>query len=295
MTEGLLFALGAGLLAAVNPCGFALLPAYLALLVVDPDRPGRARAVRRALTSTAAMTAGFVAVFAAFGVVISPIAAGVQRFLPLVTAIIGLALVAAGSWILAGRSLPAFGWSPAGPRPSRRWPAMFGFGVSYAIASLTCTIAPFLAIVVGTFRTGSISQSVLLFVAYGLGMGLLVGVAAVAVALARTAVVDRIRRFGAHASRITGLLLILVGGYVAYYGWWEFRVLRGADADDPVIDTAAAIQSQLAAAVERVGVGPLAAALVVLAVLGLIVGPVGRRVRRLRRRSDRSVTTPRAP
>jgi cytochrome c biogenesis protein CcdA len=29
MTQNLLLALGAGLLAAVNPCGFALLPAYL--------------------------------------------------------------------------------------------------------------------------------------------------------------------------------------------------------------------------------------------------------------------------
>ena len=35
MTEQLALALAAGLLAAVNPCGFALLPAYLSLLVLD--------------------------------------------------------------------------------------------------------------------------------------------------------------------------------------------------------------------------------------------------------------------
>ncbi len=38
-------ALGAGLLAAVNPCGFALLPAYLSLLVLGDQPPTRSRAV----------------------------------------------------------------------------------------------------------------------------------------------------------------------------------------------------------------------------------------------------------
>ena len=36
MTEGLLaLALGAGMVAAINPCGFALLPAYLSLFVLS--------------------------------------------------------------------------------------------------------------------------------------------------------------------------------------------------------------------------------------------------------------------
>jgi cytochrome c-type biogenesis protein len=38
-------ALGAGMLAALNPCGFALLPAYLTLLVTG-DQPNRLVASR---------------------------------------------------------------------------------------------------------------------------------------------------------------------------------------------------------------------------------------------------------
>ena len=51
------------------------------------------------------------------------------------------------------------------------------------------------------------------------------------------------------------MLLVLVGGYVAYYGWWELRVLGGADADDPVIMAAADVQRALVTAVRFLGVG----------------------------------------
>jgi len=62
----------AGAVAAFNPCGFALLPAYLTMLVASPDgEPGRGAAAARALRFTAGMTVGFVAVFGAFALVIA--------------------------------------------------------------------------------------------------------------------------------------------------------------------------------------------------------------------------------
>ncbi len=59
------------------------------------------------------------------------------------------------------------------------------------------------------------------FIAYAAGMGLVVGTVAVAVALARDAIVRGIRRSGQWVPRLSGLLLVLAGAYVAYYGWWE--------------------------------------------------------------------------
>ena len=78
-----------------------------------------------------------------------------------------------------------------------------------------------------------------LFVAYAVGMGLMVGAAAVAVALASTSLITRLRRAGRWVPRVAGILMIMVGGYVAYYGWWEIRVLDGAAAEDPVVGAAA--------------------------------------------------------
>ena len=246
MPDGLLaLALGAGMLAAVNPCGFALLPAYLSLLILGDDAPSRSRAMVRALRLTAAMTLGFAGVFALFGLAIAPVAAGVQEYLPWFTVALGLLLVVLGAALLAGRTvtLPKLGRRTGKAKPlTANFRSMVGFGASYAAASLSCTIAPFLAVVVAGFRGESVAVGATLFLAYAAGMGLVVGTVAVAVALARAGLVAGLRRTGRWVPRVSGLLLLLAGAYVAYYGWWELRVAKGGGLDDPVISTAANVQ-----------------------------------------------------
>jgi cytochrome c-type biogenesis protein len=268
----LVLALSAGMLAAVNPCGFALLPAYLSLLVLGEGSPTRAAAVGRAVAATAAMTAGFAAVFGFFGLVVAPVASEVQQHLPWFTVVFGLLLAGAGTWLLAGRQLP----SPAprlrrAPGLTRSLPSMALFGGAYAVASLGCTIAPFLAIVVSAFRSGSAAQGMLLFAAYAAGMGAVVGVAALAVALTRTAALGGMRRSGAAASRLGGGLLLLAGAYTAYYGWYEIRVLDGAAAPDRVVDAAGAVQRSLAGVVEHAGAAVIGSLFLVLAVVSVVL------------------------
>jgi cytochrome c biogenesis protein CcdA len=252
VSESLALAVAAGMLAAVNPCGFALLPAYLSVLVIGDDSPGAVRAVGRALALTGWMTIGFITVFGVFGIVISPVASQVQQYLPWFTVAFGVLVAAAGGWLLAGRELPTLRLGAGGGAAlTRSAPAMVGFGASYALASLTCSIAPFLALVVASFRAGSTSQGVALYVAYGIGMGALVGLAAVAVALARRGLVTGLRRTGRWVPRVGGALLLVVGAYVAWYGAWELRVLGGDDPADPVIEAAARIQRTLAGWVQE--------------------------------------------
>ncbi len=252
-------ALGAGMLAAVNPCGFALLPAYLSLLVVGDQPTTRPRAVGRALGLTGSMTLGFALVFGVFGLVVAPFASGVQRYLPYVTVVLGLSLVVVGGLLVLGRTvalpkLPSRRGGAARPL-TRGFVPMAGFGVGYALASLTCTVAPFLAVVVAGFRTDSVATGVVLFLAYALGMGAVVGAVAVAVALASDGLVRSLRRTGRWLPRVSGVVLLLAGAYVAWYGAWEVRVLGGSTPDDPVIDAAAQVQRALADAVATVGPG----------------------------------------
>ncbi len=287
MPDGLLaIALGAGMLAAVNPCGFALLPAYLSLLVTGDQPPNRATAVGRALLPTVGMTLGFAAVFGVFGLAVAPVASSVQRYLPWFTIGLGLLLAGVGAWLLTGRPLPTLALHRRGPANlTRSLRSMIAFGASYAIASLSCTIAPFLAVVVSSFRADSIFAGTILFLAYAGGMGLVVATAAVATALARTSLLGRLRRAGAAVPRVAGLMLIASGGYVAYYGWWEIRTLQGAaTTDDPVITNAAAIQRYVADTIDRLGLPGVAAG---LALCLLIAGLTGV----LRRRSRRNTTT----
>ncbi|WP_432837765.1 cytochrome c biogenesis CcdA family protein [Dactylosporangium sp. CA-092794] len=265
-----LLALAAGVLAAVNPCGFALLPAYLSLLVLD-EGVSRRRAVGRALLLTLAMTAGFVGVFGLVGIVLTPAVSWLPARLPWFTIGFGLLLVALGGWLAAGRHLPALPWRPArAPALTRSLPSMVLFGAAYALASLSCTIGPFLAIVASSLESSAIT----LFLAYAAGMGLVVGAAALAVALLRASLLTRVRRAGPALSRTAGALVLLAGAYVAYYGWYEVRLAADGPRAlrDPVVRAAGTVQQWLAGGLDTAGVAAVSVVFAALLVAGLAVG-----------------------
>lgn len=245
------YALFLGMAATVNPCGFALLPAYLAAFVGLDDAAGRrpwlARwgSVGRAVAVSAVLTAGFVTVFGVFGAVVSKLIDDAERHLSWVTVVIGLGMVALGIWLLLGHSLTL-----ALPKLNKggadgTYTGMYLFGVSYALASLSCTIATFLGATTLAFRAGSYVSTVAVFVVYALGMGVVVCVLTVAVALARAGLVARIRALVPVINRVAGGLLVIAGAYVAYYGWYAERVLDGYSGRDPIVDTAMDVQQWL--------------------------------------------------
>ncbi len=262
-------AFGAGLVAALNPCGFAMLPAYLAL-VVRGEEVRRRTAVGRAVTATAAMALGFLAVFGAFGALTMSAATTVQRYLPYVTMLIGIVLVALGIWLLAGREITVLGGLARGARwaPTARLGSMFGYGISYAVASLSCTIGPFLAVTAAGLRGDTVLGAVAVYIAYAGGFTLVVGVLAVAAALASSATVDRMRRIVPYVNRISGVLLLVVGLYVGYYGLYEIRLFTGnGNPEDPVIAAAGRVQGAIAGWVHQHGAWPWLVTLAVLVVL----------------------------
>jgi cytochrome c biogenesis protein CcdA len=271
-----------------------MLPGYLVLVVrgqPSGERTGPLGRVGRALGATAGMALGFVTVFGLFGALTISAGTTVQRYLPYVTAGIGVVLVALGIWLLSGRELTMLTPRPLGPRwapTARRGSAvvgMYGYGVSYAIASLSCTIAPFLAVTAAGFRGGSIASGVLIYVAYVAGLTLVVGVLAIAAATASSALAGLLRRILPLVNRIGGVLLILVGLYVGYYGLYELRLLN-ADAipQDAVITAAGRLQGTLAGWVHQHGLWPWVVALSVLMLGALAAAWLTRARRRARTR-----------
>ncbi len=264
---GLAFAAGA--VAAFNPCGFAMLPAYLTL-VIQRDGGGQLGALGRALAATGAMATGFLAVFGVFGLLTVSVASAVQQHLPFATVGIGIVLVALGVWLLSGRELP--GWSLGkGARwaPTARLGSMVGYGAGYALASLSCTAGPFLAVTGSSLRAGSALTVATVYAAYAAGIALVVGVLAVAVALASGAVIERMRRMLPLVNRLSGAILVPVGLYVAYYGWYELRLFSGRVTQDPVIAGAGRVQRILAGWVYQSGAWPWLLALGALVAVAL--------------------------
>lgn len=204
-----------------------------------------------------------------FGLLTVSAASTVQRYLPYVTVVIGVILVALGVWLLAGREITALRGLAPGARwaPTARLGSMFTYGISYAIASLSCTVGPFLAVTAAGLRGGSVPGGLAVYTAYAAGFTLVVGVLAVAAALASAAAVDRMRRIVPYVNRISGALLVVVGLYIGYYGLYEIRLFTAnGNPDDPVIAAAGRVQGAIAGWVHQHGAWPWLIALAVLIV-----------------------------
>lgn len=281
MDQGLIgLAMSAGMVAALNSCGFAMLPAYLLLVVAgqQPAERGRLASVGRALAATVGMALGFTTVFGLFAALTIPTAATVHRYLPYATVVIGIALVASGIWLLSGRELAALTVRQLGPlwAPTVRLSSVYGYGVSYAIASLSCTVGPFLAVTGAGLRRGSMLGSMAVYLAYVAGMTLVVGVLAMTAVTASSALADRLRRILPFVNRISGGLLVVAGSYVVYYGLYEVRLVTGVSADphDGVIAAAGRLQGTMVGWVHQHGIWPW-----VVLLAGLVAWAVARACR----------------
>jgi cytochrome c-type biogenesis protein len=239
MTGGipLTIALVAGGLAALNPCGFPLLPAFLSFYVGAsegqlPRAPGR---IAQGLLVGVLVTAGFLGVFALVGLPIVYGARTVSDAVPWAGLTIGLLLAAAGVVALLGGRIALAVASPLRPGRERGVATMILFGAGYGIASLGCTLPLFLALVGSSLGAGPGGGSLLVFAAYGLGMALVLTALSVAAALAREGLARGLRRLLPYMSRIAGALLLLAGAYVSYY-WLRLEFGDNATlANDPIV------------------------------------------------------------
>ena len=121
----ILYSFTLGLVAAVNPCGFPMLPAYLALFAGSRSGPKAAR-IAGALRSGASMSAGFVAAFGSLGLLLQGGAALVAGALPWLMMLVGVGMAVAGVFTIAGRGhrLKASRPGSEGDDRWQPWPCM---------------------------------------------------------------------------------------------------------------------------------------------------------------------------
>ena len=96
----------AGLVATVNPCGFAMLPAYISYFMgSDDDAPqSRAGSLQRGLLVGAAVSSGFITVFGAAGLLLTLGLQSLTDVLPWLALIIGVGLAVLGTAMIRGFS-----------------------------------------------------------------------------------------------------------------------------------------------------------------------------------------------
>lgn len=213
------FAFTAGLVATLNPCGFAMLPAYLSFFMGrdgNDDAP-TGHAALRALAVGATVSAGFLTVFGIAGALITLGVRMVVDALPWMAMAVGIGIIGLGIAMLTGHELRIRLPARASKAPTRDLGGVFWFGVSYAVASLSCTLPVFLVVVAGTIpRLGFIS-GVATFLVYGIGMSALLLFVTLSLALGKHTLIRRLRRGSAYVNRIAGGILVLAGVYIVLF------------------------------------------------------------------------------
>lgn len=208
-----------GILAAVNPCGFALLPTYLISYLSVDDTSDTPTRLRRSISVGGSVSLGFVAVFIVVGVISRFVTGWIEEQAKYAGLAIGLVLLLMGVRMLTG-------WRPRLWAPSLRGDThrpgalgMIGFGVVYAVASIGCTIGLLTTAVMGSFVRDGFVSGIVSVALYGVGMGLFVTALTTTLAFAKGWMLRGSRRILRLVHHLSSVLMLVTGLYLSLY-WY---------------------------------------------------------------------------
>ena len=209
-----------GVLAAVNPCGFVLLPTYLLFFLgtteeSDLSTPER---LRRAFVVSAGISIGFLGIFLVIGVISRLFTQWIELNAKYASLAIGVVLVLSGARMLTGWT-PKFATPQLGGAQTKTFRATILYGVAYAVASIGCTIGFLTTAVFGSIALNGFVSGVLSILLYGAGMAMLVMTLTVSLAFAKTGLVTVIKSRLNIVQRLGSVLVAMTGVYLVFY-WY---------------------------------------------------------------------------
>jgi cytochrome c biogenesis protein CcdA len=218
-----------GVAAFFNPCGVALLPAYVSHYIAKDEAPAKnvASSLWRGLEIGALVSIGFFVIFGLVGVIISLIGiATANRTIfpvsPWTALSIGIILILMGIVMLMRRTLPlAIILERMAARFQKKESASssvifyFFYGLSYAIASCGCAMPLFASMLLFAFSESS-SNGILIFGAYAWGMTSMMLVLSLLTVTAKALLQKYLRASVPAIQVLSGLVMIGAGIYLVY-------------------------------------------------------------------------------
>jgi len=258
-----------GVMAAVNPCGFILLPTYLLYYLgteLNRENESPAATLRRGLGVGIAVSSGFIGLFLVVGIISRAFTNVIRDNAKYAALVIGIGLVGMGIAMFRG-------WKPPVAQPNmamkkqRTWRNMFVFGIAYAVASIGCTIGLLVSVILGSVGRHGFVSGVLSIALYGLGMGLLVTSLTVALAFARFGMVSNLKKSFPLFDKVSAIAVTLTGLYLAWY-WFGAITNRGSDG---IIGRVESLQTNVATFLQDTGAYLLAIVFIAIIATAMIV------------------------
>ena len=219
----LLFAFSAGMVAAFNPCGAAMFPAYVGYqLYGDSNRNNLLVDSFRAILVGLVTTAGFIIVFGIVGLIVAAGGSVIGQYLPLAGLLVGIIITAFGiSLIVFKKKLGFIAASRINLGQGKGIRNVFLFGIGYAVASVSCALPIFLAavgIVTGkAVTTYSVLETIISSLSYGFGMGVVMIAVAIGAVFFKELVRKILRKVFPLVEPLGNLAMVGAGVYLIYY------------------------------------------------------------------------------
>ena len=257
-----------GVLAAVNPCGFVLLPTYLIFFLGTREEPnlktgGR---LRRALVVSSGISLGFLAIFFVIGVISRLFTQWIELNAKYASLAIGIVLVIGGARMLAGWT-PKFAVPQIGGVQTKTFRATVIYGVAYAVASIGCTIGFLTTAVFGSIALHGFISGVLSILLYGLGMAMLVTALTVSLAFAKTGILTIVRNQLHLIQRLGAIFVTLTGIYLVFYWYAAISETRSAS----FVTRIERWQTKVASFLQQQGAIRLAIVLTLIVIVAIVV------------------------
>ncbi len=257
-----------GVLAAVNPCGFVLLPTYLIFFLGTREEPnlktgGR---LRRALVVSSGISIGFLAIFFVIGVISRLFTQWIELNAKYASLAIGIVLVIGGARMLTGWT-PKFAVPQIGGVQTKTFRATVIYGVAYAVASIGCTIGFLTTAVFGSIALHGFISGVLSILLYGLGMAMLVTALTVSLAFAKTGILTIVRNQLHLIQRLGAIFVTLTGIYLVFYWYAAISETRSAS----FVTRIERWQTRVASFLQQQGAIRLAIVLTLIVIVAIVV------------------------
>jgi cytochrome c-type biogenesis protein len=238
MSFALFYAFTAGAVATVNPCGWALLPAWFARRL---DDAGNGAPVLAAMRAGVLATLGFIIVFGIAGSAIALGAAWLGPVLPVVGLAVGVVLAIVGIVMLLGHRWTLLPGGQTCKRVSEQHGSLV-FGLGYGLLSLSCTLPIFLA-AIGVALTDTPFDLAINLLVYAIGMGTVLSTLGIVAATSGSKLGQISPRGRFFMDKFAALMLLAAASYVIFY--WGRTVFGDVMVENAIVNAGDQISSTL--------------------------------------------------
>tara|TARA_B100001996_G_scaffold303109_1_gene243842 strand:- start:673 stop:1533 length:861 start_codon:yes stop_codon:yes gene_type:complete len=226
------YSFAAGVLAAINPCGIVMLPAYLGLYVYnnsDTNDITTSKKIVNSLSIILFVGIGFVALFSIAAIIVSLSSELIGGFIPFLSILLSLLILYFGIGELKGEKIFSSKISSFSSRignPKNANPIGFIlFGVSYGIASIGCALPIFISVVTKSINSPNSQKIFIDFISYSLGMISVITVLTAATFISINSTKRINSFFRRWSSLIFGIFLTFAGIFMLSYWAYDLKII----------------------------------------------------------------------